>query len=76
MFGEAQIFPADLGEFSGQAQLMQAQPQIATRRQYRVRMRGKVCQQPGELGQGVRRVQLMQIVDDQDDAAAMVFELR
>ena len=55
---------------------MQAQLQITTRRQHRVRVAGKVGQQPGELGQGVRRMQLVQIVDDQDDAAAMVFELR
>ena len=71
-----QIFPADLGEFPGQAQLMQAQLQITTRRQHRMRVRGKVGQQPGELGQGVQRVQLMQIVDHQDDAAAMIFEFR
>jgi hypothetical protein len=37
---------------------------------------GKVRQQARELGERVRRVQLVQIVDDQDDAAVMVCELR
>ena len=55
---------------------MQVQLKITTRRQHRMRVRGKVGQQPGELGQGVRRVQLVQIVDHQDDAAAVIFELR
>jgi hypothetical protein len=55
---------------------MQAQLQITACRQHRVRVGGKVGQQPGELSQGIRRAQLMQIVDDQDDAAAMAFELR
>ena len=74
--GEAQIFRADLGELAGQAQLMQPEPQVAARGQHRVRVRRKVGQQPGELGQGVPRMQLVQIVDDQDDTAGMVFELR
>ena len=55
---------------------MQAQPQIAARGQHRVHVRGKVHQQPGELGEGVRGGQLLQIVDDQDEAAAMICELR
>ena len=55
---------------------MQAQPQVAARGQHRVRVRRKVGQQPGELGQGVPRMQLVQIVDDQDDTAGMVFEFR
>ena len=73
--GEAQLFGADLGELTGQAQLMQAEPEITTRGQHRVRVGGKAGQEQGELGQGVWRVQLMQVVDDQGDAAAMVFEL-
>ena len=63
--GEAQIGRADLGELAGQAQLMQAQPQIATRGQHRVHVRGKVRQQPGELSERFRRGQLVQIIDDQ-----------
>ena len=55
---------------------MQAQPQITTRRQHRVRVWGKAGQQPGELGQGVPGMQLVQVVDDQDATAGMVFELR
>ena len=68
--GKPQVCRADLGQLAGQAQLMQAQPKIAARGQHRVHVRGKVRQQPGELGQGVRGVQLVQIVDDQDEAAA------
>jgi len=74
--GEAQIRRTDLGELVGQAQLMQPEPQVAARGQHRVHVRRKVRQQTGELGQGVPRMQLMQIVDDQDDTTGMVFELR
>ena len=73
--GEAQVRGADLGEFAGQAQLMQAQPQIVTRGQHRVRAGGKVCQQAGELGEGLRGVQLVQIINNQRDVAASTGEL-
>ena len=73
--GETQIRRADLSELAGQAQLMQAQPQVAARGQHRVHAGGKVRQQPGELGEGVRDGQLVQIVDDQDEAAATIGEL-
>ncbi len=73
--GEAQIRRADLGQLAGQAQLMQAQLEIAARGQDCVPVGGKVRQQAGELGEGVRRVQLVQIVDDHHDAAAQVAEL-
>ena len=69
--GEAQIRRADLGQLARQAQLVQAQRQIAAGGQDRVHVRGEVRQQPGELGEGLRRGQLVQIVDDQDDAAAV-----
>jgi hypothetical protein len=55
---------------------MQPQLEIAPCGQHRVHVGGKVRQQPGELGERLRRVQLVQIVDDQDDAAMMVCELR
>jgi hypothetical protein len=74
--GEAQVGRADLGQLACQAQPLQAQPQIVTRGQDRVHVGGKVGQQPGELGERLRRVQLVEIVDDQDDAAVMVGELR
>ena len=74
--GKAQVGRADLGQLAGQAQLMQAQPQIVTRGQDRVHVRGKVRQQPGELGEGLRRVQLVEIINDQRDVAASVGELR
>ena len=73
---EAQIGRADLGQLAGQAQLMQAQREIATRRQHRMHVVGKVCQQPGQLSERVRRGQLVQVVDDQDETAAMAGELR
>ena len=68
--GEAQVGRADLGQLAGQAQLMQAQPQIVTRGQHRVRVPGKVRQQPAELSECLRRIQLVQIIDNQRDAAA------
>jgi hypothetical protein len=75
-FGEAQICCADLGQLACQAQLVQAQPEVAACGQHRVHVRGKVRQQACELSQGLRRLQFVQIVDDQDDAAMMVCELR
>ena len=55
---------------------MQAQPQIVTRGQDRVHVRGKVRQQPGELSECFWRGQLVQIINDQRDAAASIGELR
>jgi len=74
--GEAQIRRADLGQLARQAQLMQVQREIATGGQNRLHVAGQVRQQPGELGERVRRVQLVQIVDDQVEAAALPGELR
>jgi hypothetical protein len=73
--GEAQIRRADLGQLAGQAQPMQPQPQIATGGQDSVHMWRKVRQQLSELAERSRRVQLVEIVDDQRDAAARVGEL-
>src|SRR6266550_5314387 len=55
---------------------MQAQREIATGGQHRMYAAGKVRQQPGELGERVRRGQLVEIVDDQDEAATLAGELR
>jgi hypothetical protein len=52
------------------------QPQIPARGEHRVHVGRKAGQQPGELSQGLRRVQLVQIIDDHNDAALMVCELR
>ena len=73
--GEPQIRRADLGQLAGQAQLMQAQPQIATRGQDRMPIGRKTGQQPGELGEGLRRIQLVQIINHQRNAAASLGEL-
>ncbi len=55
---------------------MQAQPHIVTRGQHRVHLRGKVRQQPGELSERLRRGQLVEIINDQRDAATSIGELR
>ena len=55
---------------------MQPQPQIMTRGQHRVHLRRKVCQQPRQLRHRLRRAQLVQVIDDQRDAAAGVGQLR
>src|SRR5664279_1735874 len=39
-------------------------------------MRGEVLQQPGQLHQRLRRGQLVQIIDDQENAIAMLGKLR
>jgi hypothetical protein len=41
-----------------------------------VHVRGKVRQQARELSKRLRRAQLVEIVDDEDDAAVIVGELR
>ena len=74
--GKAQIRRADLGQLAGQAQLMQAQPHIVTRGQYRVHLRGKVRQQPGQLSECFWRGQLVEIINNQRDAATSIGELR
>jgi hypothetical protein len=55
---------------------MQPQPHIVTRGQYRVHPRGKVCQQPGQLSECFWRRQLVEILNNQRDAATSVGELR
>ena len=55
---------------------MQAQPQIVARGQDRVHVRGKARQQPGELSECLWRIQLVEIINNQRDAAASIGELR
>ena len=74
--GKAQIRRADLGQVACQAQLKQAQLQIAAGGQHRVHVRGKVHQQASELGECLRRGQLVQIINNQRDAVANIGELR
>lgn len=54
---------------------MQAELQIAARGQNRVRIRRKVGQESAELSHGLRRLQLMQIVDDQNEGHGLPAEL-
>ncbi len=56
--------------------MLQVQREIAARCQDRVRVGGKVGQQARELGEGLWRVQLVQIIDHQGDAVASIGELR
>jgi hypothetical protein len=74
--GKAQLRSAELGQLAGEAEPMQLQPQITTRCQDRVHVSGKVRQQARELGEGLRRVQLVEIIDNQRDAVASIGELR
>ena len=55
---------------------MQPQPQIVTRGQHRVHLRGKVRQQLSELRERLWRIQLMQIINNQRDVATSIGELR
>jgi hypothetical protein len=55
---------------------MQPQLHVVTRGQDRMHLRGKVRQQPGELGERFWRVQLVEIVNNQRDAVASIGELR
>src|SRR5580704_17163804 len=55
---------------------MQAQWEIATGGEHRMYAAGKTRQQPGELGERVRRGQLMQIINNQRDVATSIGELR
>src|SRR5580704_12017812 len=55
---------------------MQPQPQIVTGGQHRVHLRGEVHQQPGELRERLWRIQLIQIIKNQRDAATSIGELR
>ena len=73
---ELEIGRADFGELACQPQLMQPQPQIVTRGQQRVHLRGKADQQPGELSERFRRVQLVEIINNQRDVATSIGELR
>ena len=75
-FGEAQVRDADLGQLPRQAQLMQPQPQIVTRGQDRVHVRGEAHQQPGELNERLRRIQLVEIINNQRDVATSTGEVR
>ena len=55
---------------------MQAQPQIVTRGQHRVHAGGKARQQARELTDRLRRVQLVQIINNKRDVAGSIGELR
>jgi hypothetical protein len=55
---------------------MQPQPQIVARGQNHVHVRGKAGQQPGDLSRGLWRVQLVEIINNQRDAAVSVGEFR
>ena len=74
--GKTQVCGADLGQLAGQAKLVQPERQITPRCEDRVHMLGELLQQPGQLRERFRRGQLVQIIDDQEGAIAMLGELR
>ena len=67
VLGEAQLRGADLGQLSGQPQLVQAQRRVAAGGHDRVDVRGEARQQGRELLVGLGGAQLVQVVDDQDE---------
>ena len=73
---KTQICGADLGQLAGETKLVQPERQITPRREDRVHMRGELLQQPGQLRERFRRGQLVEIIDDQEGAVAMLGELR
>ena len=73
--GEPQLRRADLGQLTGQAQLMQTHPEVAAGRDDGVRLRREVGQQAAELSDRLRRGQLVGIVDNEDDAITVLGEL-
>jgi len=73
---KTQVCRANLGQLAGETELVQPEGQITPRREDRVHMLGELLQQPGQLRQRLRRGQLVQIIDDQEGAIAMVGELR
>jgi hypothetical protein len=54
---------------------VQAQPEIVAGRHDGVRLRREVGQQAAELGERLRRGQLVGIVDNEDDATTVLGEL-
>ena len=72
---ELQVGRADLAQLVHQAQLVQAQPEIAAGRYDGVRLRREAGQQAGELGERLGRGQFVGIVDDEDDAITVLGQL-
>ena len=65
LFAEPQVGRPDFGQLAGQAQSVQVQRQVAARCQHGVDPRREVRQQTGELAEGFRGVQLVEIFNDQ-----------
>jgi len=75
-FGEAQVGRTYLCKLARKPELMQPESKIPPCRQQRVHVRRKLRQQPGELRLHARRLQLVQIVEHEDQAARIVGEVR
>ena len=73
---KTQVCRADLGQLTGETELVQPEGQITPRREDRVHMLGELLQQPGQLHERFQRGQLVQIIDDQEGAIVMLGELR
>ena len=75
-FGEAQVGRTYLCKLARKPELMQPESKIPPCRQQRVHVRRKLRQQPGDLRLHARRLQLVQIVEHEDQAARIVGEVR
>jgi hypothetical protein len=76
VLGESQVGRADLGQIACHAELVQAQPQVVTRRYHGMDRRGQLGEEPCYLGERLRRVKFVEIVDNEDHRAALAVELR
>src|ERR1022692_2735422 len=74
--GETEVCRADLGQLAGETKLVQPEGQITPRCEDRVHMLGELLQQPGQLHQRFRRGQLVQVINDQEGAIAMLGQFR
>ena len=76
VLSKTQVRRADLGQLAGETKLVQPEWQITARCKDRVHMPGEFLKQPGQLYERFRRGQLVQIIDDEESAIAMLGELR
>jgi hypothetical protein len=73
---KTQVCRAYVCQLAGETELVQPQGEITPRCEDRVHVLGEFLQQPRQLHERFRRGQLVQIIDDQEGAIAMVGEFR
>ena len=74
--GEPEIACSDLGDLVGKPELVQPDRRIPARRQHYPRPARQSREQTLELREGISRLQLVEIVDDQHDRSDLLGELR